>query len=93
MVGSTGDVYNTLWTNFGLNGKKQYLSDQQSRQKWQKSKPNIGVGDVVLLKDDNATRGVWSLCLVVKTYPGKDGKTCSVRVRVGDRTLDKSEKE
>ena len=46
---------NLFWSRW----KKKYLVSLQMRQKWTKSKRNITVGDIVLIKDDSLPRNEW----------------------------------
>jgi hypothetical protein len=69
---------NLFWNRW----RSEYLSAQQSRQKWKSSKPNLKVNDVVILHDDNAMRTEWSLGKVVDVCVGCDGLVRSVKVQV-----------
>ena len=51
-------------------------------KKWKIQHPNIQPGDVVLLKDQNAIRGLWNLGIVTKVYPGRDTLFRDVEVEV-----------
>ncbi|XP_030580177.1 uncharacterized protein LOC115776592 [Archocentrus centrarchus] len=68
----------TFWKRW----KGQYLSTLQSRRKWIQGKPNIKVGDVVLLKDTQAHRNEWPVGVVVKTLPSKDQAIRKVEVKI-----------
>ncbi|CAH2109315.1 unnamed protein product [Euphydryas editha] len=59
--------------NFWRYWSKHYLSLLQSRPKWRDIKPNINVGSLVLLRDDNSSPLHWSMARVTSTFPGKDG--------------------
>ncbi|XP_056458730.1 uncharacterized protein LOC130392274 [Gadus chalcogrammus] len=61
---------NTFWERW----RREYVSNLQSRSKWQKSQPNIKEGDLVLLRDTQLKRNQWPMALVTKTFPGSDGK-------------------
>ncbi|XP_018426364.1 PREDICTED: copine-3-like [Nanorana parkeri] len=52
----------------------EYFSTLQGRRKWQRLNPNIQVGDLVLLKDQQAERVEWPMGLIVKSVPSDDGK-------------------
>ena len=39
------------------------------------------VGDVVIVKDDNASRNVWKLGVVTEVHPSNDGDVRSVSIR------------
>ena len=58
-----------------------YLHTLQARDIWRMSSPSIQTGDVVVLKDESFLQGTWTLALVMKTYPGKDGLVRVVDVR------------
>ena len=71
----------------------EYLPTLQQRQRWLRTKRNLKVGDLVLLKHDNTVRLRWPLGLIVNTYQGSDGLVRSVQVKtqsgVKDRPVDK----
>lgn len=54
---------NTFWKRW----RRDYLSTLQNRKKWFDKKPNVKIGDVVLLKESQAPRNKWPVGLVVKT--------------------------
>ena len=60
---------------------KEYLPELQRRQKWVKDEPNLTVGDLVLLLDENSPRGSWPLGLAKEISVGRDGLSRSVRVK------------
>ncbi|XP_041115383.1 uncharacterized protein LOC121320779 [Polyodon spathula] len=68
---------NTFWHRW----RKEYLSTLQSRRKWQKEKPNLKEGDIVMLRDSQVKRNDWPMGIVVKTFPGRDGKVRKVEVK------------
>ena len=56
--------------------EKEYLLELQRQQKWVKDEPNLTVGDLVLLLDENSPLG-----LVKDISVGRDGLVRSVRVK------------
>lgn len=60
----------------------EYLSLLQGRRKWQHQNPNLQVGDLVLLKDQQAQRIEWPMGLILKAVPSEDGKVRKVEVKV-----------
>ena len=52
---------------------REYLQYLQKRTKWQQSKDNIQIGDIVLIKNENMAPTHWPLTRVAKTHPGSDG--------------------
>ena len=60
---------------------KEYLTGLRERQKWLIPKPNLKIGDVVLLPDEGCSRGNWPLGLVIDTYPNSDGLVRKVQIK------------
>ncbi|XP_054715403.1 uncharacterized protein LOC129224882 [Uloborus diversus] len=60
--------------------KNDYLNALQQRCKWMFDKPNIKLGAVVLIKEDNLPVCKWLLGKIEKVYPGADGKIRVVEV-------------
>lgn len=58
------------------------MSSLQGRKKWTDAKPNVKIGDVVLLKDSQVQRNEWPLGLIVNTIPSKDSKVRKVEIKV-----------
>ena len=89
-----GDTYRKHWrhvqhiaTLFWKRWIKEYLPEFQRRQKWVKDVPNLNVGDLVLLLDENSPRGSWPLGLVKEISMGKDGLVRSARVKTATTKL------
>ena len=70
---------NCFWERW----RKSYLMSLQERQKWNKPRRNIQVGDIVLKKDQSIARNHW------KT---EDGLVRKVKVVVGDAKLSRNGK-
>ncbi|XP_038823288.1 uncharacterized protein LOC120023350 [Salvelinus namaycush] len=68
----------TFWKRW----RQEYLTTLQRRRKWTAEKPNVKVGDVVLLKDSQAHRNDWPVGLVVKTFPSTDKKVRKVELKI-----------
>ena len=79
-----------LTDQFWLRWRKEYLQTLQTRQKWQDVEPNFAVDDLVLVSDENSTRGKWPLGRVVQTFPDKFGHVRQVLVRTQNKTLKRS---
>ncbi|KAK7910443.1 hypothetical protein WMY93_015127 [Mugilogobius chulae] len=86
---SEKDIYKCQWKRvqvladaFWTRWRKEYLCTLQGRQKWLTKKPNLKVGDVVLLKNSSAKRNEWPMGLIEKTYPSRDGLVRKVDVKV-----------
>lgn len=52
---------------------KEYLLTLQRRNKWTENSPNLKVGDLVFLKDDNQPILQWSRGRIIEIHPGDDG--------------------
>ncbi len=78
-----------LVDQFWSRWQKEYLNQIQSRSKWQRTRRNFCVGDVVVLKDECLSRNMWKLGRVVEVYVSDDSLVRSVKVIVGDSNLDK----
>ncbi|XP_056386049.1 uncharacterized protein LOC130282137 [Hyla sarda] len=74
-VQSLADIFWKRW-------RQEYLVIFQPCEKWQDDKPNLQVGDVVLLKDSQAHRNEWPIGLIVGTDPSSDARVRKVEVRI-----------
>ena len=79
---------NEFWTRW----RKEYLLLQQTRNKWTKTRQNLSVGDIVILKDEDLVRGHWRLGRVVEAIVDKDDLVRRVKILVADRELSKEGK-
>lgn len=68
----------TFWKRW----KRDFLSTLQTRNKWQENKPNVNVGDVVLMKDAQAHRNQWPLGRIIKADASSDGKVRKVEIKI-----------
>ncbi|XP_028164538.1 uncharacterized protein LOC114355741 isoform X1 [Ostrinia furnacalis] len=59
---------------------KQYLNSLQNRPKWLDVLPNVKVGTIVILKEDNVPVMSWPMARVTKVFPGHDGRVRAVEV-------------
>lgn len=62
--------------------REEYLQTLQNRQKWIKERPNIQIGDVVLMKIKNARRNTWPMARVNDVKTSSDGLVRSVSLTV-----------
>ena len=62
---------------------KEYVPALQERQKWQRPRRNVQVGDLVLVVDQDLPRGKWHLGRIVMVIHGKDGLMRTVDVKTG----------
>lgn len=62
-----------LADQFWLRWQREYCLQQQKRQKWNKTVPNVQVDDIVLICEDSSPRNEWPLARVTQVYPSDDG--------------------
>ncbi|XP_064631691.1 uncharacterized protein LOC135489981 [Lineus longissimus] len=74
---------NHFWKRF----IKEYLATLQERSMWQFEQRNLKVRDLVLVADDDKTRGHWPMGLVSAVFPGDDGSVRVVEVKRGENHL------
>ena len=62
---------------------REHLPALQARQKWQRAKSDICSGDVVLVADENISRGQWPLGKVISVKVGWNGhvRSCVIKTR------------
>jgi hypothetical protein len=70
-------ILNGYWEVF----QESYLQTLQKRSKWFHQKPNIQIGDLVLLKEPNTKARKWKLGRVTQTYPDPKGNVRKADVR------------
>ena len=70
------DLMGQFWRRW----TKEYLTSLQPRGKWLQERESIKVGDVVLMSNQQAPRGIWPLARVVEVFPGSDSHIRTVRV-------------
>lgn len=59
--------------NFWKRWSQEYVSELQTRSKWQSNTDTIAPNTLVLIKEDNQPPLKWRLGRVINTSPGKDG--------------------
>ena len=87
------ELYRSQWKNvqaladrFWYRWRRDYLHTLQTRPKWQRERPNLQIGDVVLMRDPQSARNAWPLALVVGTFPSADGRVRKVELRCRSST-------
>lgn len=70
--------------NFWKFWSKHYLTMLQSRPKWRDSMPNVTMGSLVILRNDNAAPLHWPMARITNLFPGKDGKVRAVEVQTAN---------
>ncbi len=69
--------------------RKEYLASLSSSSKWNTTRRNIKVGDVVLVKDENASLLEWPIAIVTQTMEDEDHLVRRCKVQIGSKDLDK----
>ncbi|XP_068738988.1 uncharacterized protein [Montipora capricornis] len=66
---------------------REYLPTLQVRQKWLKKRPNLAVGDYILLVDENCPRGRWPKGVIQEVFPDRHGVVRHVTVKTATTSL------
>jgi hypothetical protein len=72
-----------LWKQWS----QDYLHQLQQRHKWRNIQPNVKIGELVLVKEDNLPPLVWKKAMISDLHPGKDGLTRVVTLKTSTGTL------
>jgi hypothetical protein len=82
------DLYKRRWRvvqyladQFWHRWLREYIPELQRRNKWLNPQPNLSVGDLVLISDENTPRGVWPMGLITHVKESDDGLVRSVVVK------------
>lgn len=78
---------NEFWSRW----RKEYLLSLQQRQKWTVPRNDVGVDDIVIIKD-NSLRSHWQLARVCAVNRSSDGRVRTVKLALADACLDKEGK-
>lgn len=76
-----------LRQHFWKRWSTEYILQLQQRQKWCSKKPNLEIGQVVILKDDNLPPQRWKLGRIIQTHLGTDGHARVVTVQTQTDTI------
>ena len=90
---SQGDAYSVkrwrcvqfLADQFWQRWRREYLQYLQQRNKWQRGRRGLKVGDIVLISDANSPRNEWKRGVVTDVFISQDGLVRSVQLRIGKR--------
>ena len=66
--------FKKLWTS-------QYLTQLHSRHRWFSKQPNLKIGDLVLIEEQNRKQYQWPLARVFRIIKGQDGRVRTVLLR------------
>ena len=69
--------------------KQEYLHHLTVRNKWHEEEPPLKVGDIVLVSEDNVSRGKWPLPRVTEVHPGRGSLVRTATVRAEKSVLNR----
>lgn len=61
-----------------------YLFELQRRNKWQDERPNVNIGDVVAIQNENLPPAHWAIGRITELHPGKDKLVRNVTLRTAN---------
>ena len=64
--------------------RREYLPKLTVRNRWRQHTPNIRVGQLVLLMDEETHKKQWKLARVADVFPGRDGVVRTIEVKTKD---------
>ncbi|CAG4976903.1 unnamed protein product [Colias eurytheme] len=79
-----------LRQHFWARWSKEYISELQTRTKWQTSSKPLEVNSLVLIKEDNMPPLKWKLGRVVALFPGLDGIARVAEIRTANGIVKRS---
>ena len=79
-----------LMEQFWSRWRKEYLLNLSERQKWNKTRRNVQVGDIVMLTDNEVSRMQWPLAIIIEVKKDNDGLVRRVKARLSNSSLDSS---
>ena len=72
-------IANKFWSRW----RKEFLTSLQARSKWSKSRRNVTVGDIVLLKTEFDDTNYWPMARVISCETDNNGMVQALKLRVG----------
>lgn len=78
-----------LAEQFWSRWRREYLANISLRQRWHTARRNLHVGDIVMVKGEEAHRNEWRLARVTGATIDQDGLVRRVRICLGDGKLGK----
>ena len=69
-----------LQNHFWSSCLREYLPSLTVQQKWTKEEIPLKEKDVVLISEDNVSRGKWRIEKVIETFPGRDGRVRTAKI-------------
>ena len=78
-----------LAEQFWSRWRQEYLANIRLRQQWHTPRRNMQVGDLVIVKENNAPRNDWKLARIIEANEDDDGLVRKVKVQLGQSNLGK----
>ena len=77
----------SLWKRW----RREYLTALRERHNLvhKTSKQQIKIGDAVIVRTDDKNRGKWPMAIVVKLFPGSDGRTRGVQLKTKNGIIER----
>lgn len=73
--------------DFWYRWRMEYLNQLQVRHKWNEKRPDIKIGELVIIKDLNLPSCKWPMGRVIKLHHGNDGMIRVITVKTATNTL------
>ena len=67
--------------SFWQRSSRDVLPALVTRKAWHTERRNVEVNDIVVMGNNNAIRGRWTIGRVIEVYPGTDGRVRNVKVK------------
>lgn len=64
--------------------QSDYINNLQCRGRWQNKQPNLQIGDIVVIKEDNIAPQHWLLAKIIEVHPGSNGCVRNVTLKCGN---------
>lgn len=74
-------MHQNFWRRWSI----EYLNRLQERPKWLKKIEEPNINDLVLLREENLPPARWATGRIVQKYPGQDGLTRVVEIKIGEK--------
>lgn len=78
------EICNNIKQSFWKTWSNQYLNTLQCRPKWRNALPNLKIGSLVILKEDNTPPMYWPMARIVNVFPGSDNLVRAVEVKTAN---------
>ena len=76
-----------LISHFWRRWMREWLPSLNPRQKWTETRPDLKIGEVVLVISPDCPRAHWPLGRVLAVFPGQDGHVRVAKIQVGQNTV------